>query len=65
MPMLRNLTPQEQEAFLHKLRNSNRTLGPDSFNGVLINEMTMNHLEEKLAKLSEEENFTSKNRYRL
>ena len=38
MPYLRGLTPAEQEAFLHKIRNSNRTLG-DSISGDLFDEM--------------------------
>ena len=64
MPYLRGLTPAEQEAFLHKVRNSNRTLG-DAISGDIFDEMTFQAIETKLAKLSEEENFNSKNRYRL
>jgi hypothetical protein len=64
MPYLRGLTPAEQEAFLHKVRNSNRSLG-DSSSGDIFDEMTFQTIETKLAKLSEEENFNSKNRYRL
>lgn len=64
MPYLRGLTAEEQEVFLHKLRNSNRSLG-DSISGDLFDEMTFQKIETKLAKLSEEENFNSKNRYRL
>jgi hypothetical protein len=64
MPFLKGLTADEQEAFLHKIRNSNRTLG-DDITGDLFNEMTFQEIETKLAKLSEEENFNSKNRYRL
>jgi len=62
MPILRTLTAQEQEAFIHKLRNSNRSLS--DVEG-LLSEMTFHDIEEKLAKLSEEENFNAKNRYRL
>jgi hypothetical protein len=64
MPLLRGLTPAEQEALIHKIRNSNRSLG-DSVTGTLLQDMSSNRLEAKLAKLSEEENFNSKNRYRL
>jgi hypothetical protein len=64
MPYLRGLTPAEQETFLHKVRNSNRSLG-DSISGDIFDEMTFQTIETKLAKLSEEENFNSKNRYRL
>jgi hypothetical protein len=64
MPFLRGLTASEQEAFIHKLRNSNRVLG-DEFTGDLLDEMTFMNIETKLANLSEEENFNSKNRYRL
>lgn len=64
MPVLSGLTQSEQEALLHKLRNSGRTLG-DDFSNDILDEMTLQTIEEKLAKLSEEENFNSKNRYRL
>jgi hypothetical protein len=64
MPLLRNLTPAEQEAFIHKMRNSNRSLG-DQFTNEILDEMTTQTIETKLAKLSEEENFNAKNRYRL
>jgi hypothetical protein len=39
MPFMRGLTADEQEAFLHKIRNSNRVLG-DSVTGDLFDEMT-------------------------
>ena len=56
MPFLRGLTPAEQEAFIHKVRNSGRHLG-DSVTEDLLSEMTYQEIEQKLAKLSEEENF--------
>jgi hypothetical protein len=62
MPILRTLNAEEQEAFLHKLRNSGRSL--TDVDG-LLSEMTFHQIEEKLAKLSEEENYNAKNRYRL
>jgi hypothetical protein len=64
MPVLSNLTISEQEALLHKLRNTGRQLGED-INHEILDEMTLQTIEQKLAKLSEEENFNAKNRYRL
>lgn len=64
MPLLRGLTKDEQDAFLHKIRNSNRVPG-DSITPSLLNQMIFNTNEEKLAKISEEENYNAKNRYRL
>ncbi len=64
MPLLRGLTPEEQEIFIHKLENSGRTLGDDT-TSLILDEMTQKNLEQRLAKLSEEENFNAKNRYRL
>ncbi len=63
MPMLRNLTPDEYDTFIHLVKNKGRSLG--STNNDLLDEMTMKTVEEKLAKISEEENYNSKNRYRL
>lgn len=64
MPLLRNLTPAEQETLIHKIQNSGRSLGDQATNEIL-DEMTIQSIEKKLAKLSEEENFNAKNRYRL
>ena len=64
MPLLRSLSADEQEILLHKIRNSGRVLG-DTVTGDLLNEMAYQTIEQKLAKLSEDENFNSKNRYRL
>jgi hypothetical protein len=64
MPVLRGLTPDEQDAFIHKLKNSGRSLG-DDVTETILSEMTHKNLEARLAKLSEEENFNAKNRYRL
>lgn len=64
MPLLRNLNKEEAEILIHKLKNSHRQVG-DNFTGDLLTSMTYNDLEEKLAKISEEENFNKKNRYRL
>lgn len=63
MPLLRTLTPLEQETLIHKVRNSGRTLGDNTSD--LLNEMSLQTIEKKLAAISEEENYNSKNRYRL
>lgn len=44
MPLLRGLTPDEQDVLLHKLRNSGRVLG-DSVTGELLSEMTFQNIE--------------------
>jgi len=64
MPLLRRLTKDEQDAFIHKIRNQN-TKSADLNNDIIITEMVNKTWEEKLAKISEEENFNAKNRYRL
>lgn len=64
MPLLNGLTKDEQEALIHKLRNSGSKNG-DKFTDILVSGMVNKNLEEKLAKLSEDENFNVKNRYRL
>ena len=60
---MRGLTPDEQRAFFHKVQNQ-RGDGSD-YNNRILDAMMSNKLEEKLAAMSEEENFNSKNRYRL
>lgn len=64
MPLLAGLSAKEQKALVHKLQNSGRTLG-DSMTDDLLNEMTFQNIEKRLAHISEEENFNAKNRYRL
>jgi hypothetical protein len=64
MPLLRNLTKEEQEALIHKLKSRNRQLG-DNTTDAILSGMVNKQVEKKLAKVSEEENFNSKNRYRL
>ena len=49
---------------IHKIRNEGRSLS-DGFNEDLISEMVSKTVEKKLAKISEEENYLNKNRYRL
>jgi hypothetical protein len=64
MPLLRNLTEDEQRALIHKIKNSNRKFGnPDE--GLFYDEIISKNLEKKLASLSEEENYNLKNRYRF
>lgn len=62
MPLLRGLTPEESEALIHKLRNEKRNI--DS-NDDIIQELVSKEAEKKLAKISEEQNFLNKNRFRL
>lgn len=59
MPFLKHLTPEETEALFHKIKNTRRQ------DGDLLDEMTFQNVEQKLAKISEEENYLAKNRYRL
>jgi len=62
MPILRNLSADEQETLIHKIRNSGRHYGNTDN---ILDEMTQQTIEKKLAAISEEENYNSKNRYRL
>ena len=64
MPLLRNLTADEQRAVLHKIRNSYRNRADPNSN-LLLDEMLSMETERELAAVSEEENFNMKNRYRL
>jgi hypothetical protein len=56
MPALRNLTEEEARIFAHKIRNSPQD--------PIIKSLMSKEVEIKLAKLSEDENFNLKNRYR-
>lgn len=64
MPLLRNLSEDEQQILLHKIRNSTRK-GPELTSESLLDQMSFLRLEQSLAQLSEDENFNKKNRYRL
>ena len=64
MPVLRNLSEEEQRILLHKIRNGARR-GNDIMSESLLDEMAFQRVEKMLAQLSEEENFNMKNRYRL
>lgn len=64
MPLFRGLSESEAEILIHKLQN--RTLPPqDAFNADFFEERVTQKLEQKLAKISEDENYLTKNRYRL
>lgn len=67
MPHLRGLTEEEQRAFIHKLQNDARkNAAPGEENmEQLYTSMINRSLEKELAKVSEEENYNLKNRYRL
>lgn len=66
MPTLRNLDEEESEIFLHLLRNTKRSSGGDSQKrtNALIDESCSDELKKQLARLSEEENFALKNRFK-
>lgn len=64
MPILSGLTRDEQYALIHKMKNQGRKHG-DNFTDELLTEMVFKYEEKKLAKISEEEHFNQKNRYRL
>lgn len=58
MPLLAGLTAHEMDTLVHKIKNES-TSGEQ-----LLHTICNNEAEEKLAKLSEEENFNLKNHYR-
>ncbi|CDW85583.1 UNKNOWN [Stylonychia lemnae] len=64
MPILRGLTPSEVEILVHKIKNSNQNIS-DSMTEEILNESVLRDVEEGLAKVSEEQNYLAKNRYRL
>ena len=64
MPLLRGLNEDEMRILTHKIKNSNRDK-EDVNDQALWNDMAFKETEKKLAKLSEDENFNNKNRYRL
>jgi len=63
MTVLRSLSEDEAKTLLHKIKNADRRRG-DPVADVMLDTMTFSKVEEYLAKLSEEENFHLKNRYR-
>ena len=64
MPVLRGLTEEEARSLIHKIKNEGRTIS-DGFNEEFIDSLVSKDIEKKLSKISEEENFLNKNRYRL
>jgi len=61
MPVLSQLNEEEKETFLHLIANKRREYNDES---KLLGEMVLKRTEERLAKISEEENYALKNRYR-
>ena len=62
MPLVSNLTEEEQEIFLHMVRNKGRNLDTDKArSALLIDNDCSDDFKAKLSKLSEEENFAKKN----
>ena len=65
MPLLRTLDEEESEIFLHLIRNKNRsTSDAQRRSQYLIDASCSDDLKRQLAKISEEENFALKNRYK-
>ena len=67
MPVLASLTPLEQRTLLHKIQNARSQAEPGEEDLEDLYEQLIEGyglLDEKLAKISEEENFNLKNRYR-
>ena len=62
MPLLRGLSADEARALIHKIKNEGRSYDHQE---KIIDSMISKEAEKKLAKISEEENFLTKNRYRL
>lgn len=63
MPALRGLTTEEMRALYHKLQNDSRRFGAEHEDEI-FDDMISGREEKRLAKLSEEENYQLKNRYR-
>lgn len=65
MPILRDLEEEEWKIFVHLVQNRNKTFNrAKAISNTLIDDACSNTLKEKLAKLSEEENYKLKNRFR-
>lgn len=63
MPALKGLTRDEMRALYHKLQNDSRRFGAEHEDEI-FDDMISGREEQRLAKLSEEENYQLKNRYR-
>lgn len=64
MPLFRGLTEDESYSLIHKLKNQVGENG-DKFTECILTDYTYQFTEKALAKISEEENYLAKNRYRL
>lgn len=65
MPVLRQLDSEESEIFLHLIRNKNRSQSDSQRRSDnLLDESCSDSLKAELARVSEEENFAIKNRYK-
>lgn len=66
MPLLAHLNAEEQRTLIHHLKNKGRASATPGKEGEddMFTMITSNEVETKLAKLSEEENYAMKNRYR-
>ena len=67
LPITRYLTPKEQRAFVHLLLNKDRAAekAGSEINPEILDMAVDKELEKALAKVSEEENYNLKNRYRF
>lgn len=63
MPVIRGLTGDEMRALVHKMQNESRRFGAEHEDEI-FDDMISGKVEKRLAKLSEEENYQVKNRYR-
>ena len=64
MPLITSLTAEEQEVFMHMLKNKGTTLDNDlARTNTLIDNDCSDDFKAKLAKMSEDENFAKKNWY--
>lgn len=63
MPVLSGLEADEMRALIHKLKNDKRKFGAEHEHEIM-HDMVSGDVERELAKLSEEQNFALKNRYR-
>lgn len=63
MGVLRGLNEEETRTLLHKLTNTGRSATATNSELYLTNTLSKD-IETKLAKLSEDENYNLKNRYR-
>lgn len=63
MPILRGLTSDEMRALVHKKQNDARKLGAE-YEDEIFDDMVSGKVEKELAKISEEQNYALKNRFR-